>query len=163
MRWTAALFVIASLHGIAVAQAPELPPVGGKPSEPPAPPLPPLTVPGEADGPARLQPPRPGSALAADLELIEKVLEARRTYANSLKALYEHYQKVGDSKRMQMADDELRQFHRLPHPVYRLELDVPSAKLQPTQNQREANELYRWALSYKDKGLGSDYQDNQRR
>src|SRR5262249_37250822 len=90
-------------------------------------------------------------------------IEARRAYANSLKALIDHYRSTGDTRRAQMAEEELRTFHRSPHPVYRLELDVPSARLQPLYNQKEANDLYRWAMSYKDKGVGTEYTDNQHR
>jgi TolA-binding protein len=130
-----------------------------------------LTLPGSgspSDG-ARLLPPAssPGNSGAGsggnDIELIEKVIQARRNYAESLKALHEYYKKVGDPKRTQMAEEELRQYHRASHPVYRLELDVPSPKLQPLYNQNEANDLYRWAMTYKDRGLGNDYSDNQHR
>ncbi len=168
----------------AYAQVPDLPPVGaGDPNPPSAPPLPPIggdkpkppTSP-SGGGPARLGEPNlgppsgpdaslppPRGAIARDLELVEKVIEARRAYANSLKALGDHYRAAGDTRRAQMADDELRAFHRSPHPVYRLELDVPSPKLQPLYNQKDANDLYRWAMSYKDKGIGPEYTDNQHR
>ncbi len=174
LRWIAAAALLA-VCGNLLAQAPELPPIGGTPKTPPAtqptnpnqpPALPPLTVPGAppTGDPARLLPPTPTStAGSADIELIEKVIEARRNYANSLKALHEYYQKIGDSKRVQMVEEELRQYHRSSHPVYRLELDVPSSNLQPLYNQKEANDLYRWALSYKDRGLGTDLNDNQHR
>src|SRR5438309_9859540 len=87
----------------AYCQIPELPPVGGGSNNPaPKPPLPPndrdpipppLSVPPSAGGEAaRLLPPvpAPGSGTGAgsnDLELVEKVIEARRNYANSLKVL----------------------------------------------------------------------------
>jgi hypothetical protein len=123
-----------------------------------------LSIPPPPSGdPARLLPPTPSSSAGADTELIEKVIEARRNYANSLKALRDYYQKAGDTKRVQMVEDELRQYHRATHPVYRLELDVPSPTLRPLYNQNEANDLYRWALSYKDRGLGNDLSDNQHR
>ncbi len=157
LRWIAAAALLA-VCGNLLAQAPELPPIGGTPKTPPVtqpanpnqpPALPPLTVPGAppTGDPARLLPPTPASSAgSADIELIEKVIEARRSYANSLKALHEYYQKIGDSKRVQMVEEELRQYHRSSHPVYRLELDVPSSNLQPLYNQKEANDLYRWAL-----------------
>src|SRR5262249_11676574 len=59
--------------------------------------------------------------------------------------------------------DELKQFHRMSHPPYRLDLDVPNPKLQPLYNEPEANDLYRRALSFKDRGLDSEYTDNQKR
>lgn len=182
-RWIAALLVSAAFGG-AFAQVPELPPVGNDPKPPSAPPLPPIggdnpkppvTNPsgggrvrlGEPDTGAPTSPSTPmlppTGPIARDLELVEKVIESRRAYASSLKALVDHYRAVGDSRRAQMAEEELRGFHRSPHPVYRLELDVPSPKLQPIHNQKEANDLYRWAMSYKDKGIGPDYSDNQHR
>jgi TolA-binding protein len=140
------------------AQAPELPPVGGGGgSSPPPPPLPPFSAPGTSTPTTR--PPAGGS----DLELIERVLETRKQYANSLRDLYDYYRRVGDTKRAQMAEDELKQYHRMNHPPYRLELDVPNPKLQALYNQPEANDMYRRAMSYKDRGIGSDFTDNQKR
>ena len=47
--------------------------------------------------------------------------------------------------------------------AFRLELDVPPPTLQATQNIPEANEIYRRAMAFKDRGWGNDYVDNQRR
>jgi len=94
---------------------------------------------------------------------VERVIEARKQYANSLKALLRQYEAVGDTKRMQWVEDELKQFHRLPHHAYRLDLDVPNPKLQPLYNIPQANDLYRDAVKYKDRGFGTDYVDNQKR
>src|SRR2546423_827521 len=82
-------------------QPPELPPVGGGDSKPPA--LPPVGGGGEPKPPpvsinnpgrARLGEPDAGGPSApastrggGDLEFVEKVIEARRAYASSLKAL----------------------------------------------------------------------------
>jgi hypothetical protein len=146
------------LGGALHAQAPELPPIGGSGSSPPPPPLPPPLPP--TAGPT--SPGRPPAG-TSDLELIERVLEARKNYAKSLRELYEHYRRVGDRKRMQWAEDELKQYHRMAHPAYRLELDVPNPRLQPLYNQPEANELFRRAMSFKDRGIGPDFTDNEKR
>jgi TolA-binding protein len=174
LRTIACLFLAAALAASAFAQAPELPPIGSGDPKPPA--LPPVggTKPPPANstpGPAHLgdpdpvapSSPNPALPRGNDLEFVEKVIEARRAYANSIKSLVDHYRAAGDTRRAQMAEEELRSFHRSAHPVYRLELDVPSAKLQPLYNQKEANDLYRWAMTYKDKGVGPDYTDNQHR
>src|SRR5262249_49364860 len=42
-----------------------------------------------------------------------------------------------------------------------LDLDVPGPGLRAEQNVPAANDLYRRAMEYKDKGYGTDYQDNQ--
>jgi TolA-binding protein len=154
----AAFLILVVLNVAAHAQAPELPPVGsGNSSAPPPPPLPPFTSPG-VNAPSTRAP-----AGTSDLELIERVIEARKQYARSLRELYEHYRRTGDTKRAQWAEDELKQYHRMNHPPYRLELDVPNPKLQALYNQPDANDLYRRAMNYKDRGIGPDYTDNQKR
>jgi hypothetical protein len=112
------------------------------------------------------QSPPPGSKAAtdtADIELVERLLVARRDYQKTLELLYAHYLKVGDPERARWAEDELIQFHRIPKQAFRLELDVPPPTLRPAANVPEANKLYMRAMSFKDHGWGNDYIDNQRR
>lgn len=104
----------------------------------------------------------PGAG-ASDIELVEKLLAARREYQVSLEQLRALYVSTGDVERAQWAEEELRQYHRIPKQAFRLELDVPPPTLQAAYNIPEANELYRKAMLYKDKGWGTDYIDNQRR
>jgi TolA-binding protein len=99
----------------------------------------------------------------ADIELVEKLNAARRDYQVTLQQLRAHYISVGDVERARWAEDELKQFHRIAKQAYRLELDVPPPTLRPAYNIPEANELFREAMKYKDKGWGTEYTDNQRR
>jgi TolA-binding protein len=105
----------------------------------------------------------PRSAPPGDIELVERVLAARRDYQLALEQLRSHYVTKGDVERAQWAEEEMRGFHRILKQAYRLELDVPPPTLQALQNIAEANELYRRAMTYKDKGWGTDLLDNQRR
>lgn len=173
------LLLVAAGTGGLFAQAPPLPPVGGGNNPPPVNiPAPDPVAPGRKDDlpprPGELLPPRPGemnrpggstfpTRSAADLELVERVIEARRTYARSLKELHAHYVETNDRARAKQVEEELIAFHRLPMHAYRLDLDVPSAKLQPLYNQPDANKLYQQALTYKGRGVGSDFGDNMRR
>src|SRR5262245_13139148 len=120
-----------------------------------------------AQSPQALTPPPPKSAppspAVGDMELVEKVQAARKDYQISLEQLRAHYIAVGDVERARWAEEELRTYHRIPKQAYRLELDVPPPTLQASINIPEANELYRRAMQYKDKGWGNDYTDNQRR
>jgi hypothetical protein len=102
-------------------------------------------------------------AHGTDFELVEKVLAARKDYQSSLEQLRLHYIAVGDTERTHWSEDELRQYHRINHQAYILDLDVPPPTLHATQNIPEANELFKRAMVYKDKGWGVDYIDNQRR
>jgi hypothetical protein len=104
-----------------------------------------------------------GGKSESDLELVEKVILARKEYQMSLEVLRAHYLKVGDLERAKWAEEELLAYHRSPKQAYRLELDLPPSTLKGTQNKPEANELYARALSYKGKGWGTGYVDNQRR
>jgi hypothetical protein len=100
----------------------------------------------------------------SDVELVEKLLGARKEYQVALEQLRAHYISVGDIERAHWAEDELKQYHRILKQAYRLELDVPPPSLKATYNIPEANDLYRRAMLYKDHGWsGTDYIDNQRR
>jgi tetratricopeptide (TPR) repeat protein len=101
---------------------------------------------------------------ASDVELVERLHAARKEYENSLKALYEHYARVGDRQRLKWAEDELLGYHLLFKPSYNLDVkDVPPPSLRAEQNIPAANELYRAAMAYKDRGFGTEYVLNQRR
>src|SRR5262249_48876459 len=99
----------------------------------------------------------------SDLELVEKLLIARRNYQTILEQLRAHYLQVGDQERARWAEEELRQYHRMLHQAFRLELDVPPPTLRGNTNVPDANKVYMRAMAYKDKGWGTDYIDNQRR
>ena len=108
----------------------------------------------------------PGQAAAAppDFVKVERLLAARRDYQLALEQIRTHYMKVGDIERAQWAEDELIQYHRIQKHAFVLDLDVPHSKLKATHNIPEANELFKLAMGYKDKGwMGTDYLDNQRR
>ncbi len=98
-----------------------------------------------------------------DIDKVERVIAARREYQKSLETLRSHYIAAGDIERARWAEDELLQFHRVLKQSFRLELDVPPPTLQASYNIPEANEMYKQAMTYKDKGWGTDYIDNQRR
>jgi tetratricopeptide (TPR) repeat protein len=101
---------------------------------------------------------------ATDFEQVERLLTARREYQLILEGLRAHYIATGDIERARWAEEELIGFHRIPKYAFRLELDVPPPTLQGNNNVPEANELYRRAMLFKDKGSwGNDYVDNQRR
>lgn len=98
-----------------------------------------------------------------DLELVERLNLARREYQKTLEQIRAHYHTAGDLERMRWAEEELRQYHRIPKQAFRLEQVVPPPTLRGTVNIPEANKLFTRAMEYKDKGSGVTYIDNQRR
>jgi hypothetical protein len=119
---------------------------------------------GQSQGTAPSSGGQAGTNSTADIELVKRVMDARRDYQLALEKLRQHYVTIGDVERARWAEEELRQYHRINKQAYRLELDVPSEKLQASKNIPEANELYKQAMLFKDKGwMGTDYIDNQRR
>ncbi len=100
---------------------------------------------------------------ASDVDKVERLIAARREYQLSLEGLRTYYISSGDIERARWAEDELLQFHRITKQAFRMDLDVPPPNLQANYNIPEANELYKQAMTYKDKGWGNDYIDNQRR
>jgi len=141
-RWLAPL--IALVAGALVMQAPRAQSPTGNP-------------PVANSGPAA-NTPRPN-----DIELVEKLLVARRDYQKILETLRLHYIQAGDIERAKWAEEELRQYHRISKPAYRLELDVPPPTLAGLTNVPEANKMFTRAMEYKDKGWNTEYIDNQHR
>lgn len=99
----------------------------------------------------------------SDVQMVERLLAARKEYQLTLEKLRAFYIATGDVQRARWAEEELLRFHRIPKRAYRLELDVPPPTLDGKYNIPEANELFRRASAFQNKGWGSDYQDNQRR
>lgn len=98
---------------------------------------------------------------STDLSLVQRVIAARRDYQVGLEQLLAYYESVGDSERGRMAEEELKQFHHVVKAAYIVDLDIAGPGLRPDQNVPAANDLYRKAMSFKNKGLGSEYTDNQ--
>jgi tetratricopeptide (TPR) repeat protein len=99
-----------------------------------------------------------------EVELVEALLKVRKEYQAKIAALYEHYMKTGDTERAKWAEDELKSYHLMAKPSYRLDIaDVPPATLEAKVNVKEANDLYKLAMQYKGKGSGTEYTLNQRR
>ena len=96
---------------------------------------------------------------------MDKIIRFRHDYQKTLEQLRTHYAQVQDKERERWATEELIHFHRIPKHAFRLDMDVPHAKLgaDAHQNIPEANNLITWAMQFKDKGYGTDYIDNQRR
>ncbi len=100
---------------------------------------------------------------AKDVEMVERLLASRKEYQITLENLRAHYIATGDIERARWAEDELLQFHRMTKQAYILELELPPPTLQGIYNIPEANDLYKRAMVFKDKGWGNDFTDNQRR
>jgi hypothetical protein len=108
-------------------------------------------------------PPANTPKATSDIELVEKLNSARKQYQSTMEQLRQHYIATGEVEKAKWAEDELRQYHRMVKYAYRLDIDVPVPTLQAKQNIAEANDLFREAMKYKDKGSGTDAIDNQRR
>lgn len=105
--------------------------------------------------------PPAGAGVAPEVNSVKRVIAARREYQASLEALRSFYASNTDTEKLKWTEDEIKQFHRVPKHAYVLDLDVPGPGLRAEQNIPGANELYRRAMEFKDRGFGNDYTDNQ--
>jgi tetratricopeptide (TPR) repeat protein len=99
----------------------------------------------------------------SETEQVERLLAGRKQYQSSLENLRLYYLRINDLEKARWVEDELKQYHRMVKYAYSLQLDLPNTTLQPRENIPEANDLYRRAMTYKDRGVGQDFIDNQRR
>ncbi len=116
--------------------------------------------------PAALNSPRPVVPMSGSYpDMVEKLLVSRKEYQRNLETLRIYLIQNNQTEKAKWAEDELIQYHRIAKQPFIFDLDVPPPSLgaQATQNSAEANEIYRRALTYKDRGWGTDYVDNQRR
>src|SRR5262245_13474470 len=97
----------------------------GVSADPPPPPA--KSADKDKGGPPRTSPP-------SDVELVERLLAARRDYQVTLEKLRQHYVSVGDNERARWAEEELKQYHMVPKQAYRIDLDVPPPTLQAQYN-----------------------------
>lgn len=97
-------------------------------------------------------------------QALRTLTDARKAYHKALAATYEHYRNAGDSEHTKWAEEELRAYHLVPKPIYKLEIqDNPQVDAANVKNIKEANELFKMATEYKGKGYGTDYVLNQKR
>ncbi len=99
----------------------------------------------------------------SDIELVERLVATRKDYQQTLEKLRQHYKTVGDLSAPAGSRMNSSNIIGCMKYAYRLEIDVPVATLQAKHNIPEANDLFREAMKYKDKGFGMEYVDNQRR
>jgi hypothetical protein len=116
-------------------------------------------------GSASAQPGTPAKTAKpnSDMPLVKNLLDCRSKYQETLEQLRLYYIASGDLEKARWAEEELKQYHRISKQAYILDLVVPPPTLQASKNIPEANQLYMQAMSYKDKGWGTDYTDNQKR
>ena len=98
-----------------------------------------------------------------DLEMVERLLAGRKEYQSTLEAIRAYYIGIGDVEKARWAEEELKQYHRINKYPFRLDLVVPPPTLPGDKNIPEANELYRQAMKFKNRGNWQDYIDNQHR
>jgi len=99
-----------------------------------------------------------------DTDQVKRLNIARKEYYNSLVSLYQYYEQTGERERARWAEDELKSFHLANKLSFRVELDeVLSISLDSKDNIKTANDLFKEASKYKDKGSGADFVLNQRR
>src|SRR6516162_8770466 len=99
----------------------------------------------EADKPTA----KPGGT-AAEAKMVQELMDARTKYQTMLEQARAWYIANGELEKARWAEEELRQYHRIPKQAFRLDKDVPPAVLKASTNMLEANELYRRAMLYKD-------------
>src|SRR5262245_14226173 len=79
------------------------------------------------------------SGKTSDVELVERLLAARKEYQLTLEELRKYYIKTGDITRARWSEEELLQYHRMLKQVFRMELELPPPTLKGDMNIPEAN------------------------
>ncbi len=117
-----------------------------------------------AETPSSSTPKEKTAENAGEVELVEGVIKARKDYWVALDKLRQHYVAAHEIEKAKWVEDEVKSYHRMMKYSYRLDVkDVPPPTLQPKQNVTEANNLFRRAIDYQNRGTGEELLDNQRR
>lgn len=77
-----------------------------------------------------------------EIDLVEQVAAHRRAYRQSLVLLEQHYNVVGDNRKLRWAQDELRGLDRMPQYRYIIDAEVLPPTLRASERIPAADELY---------------------
>jgi len=77
-----------------------------------------------------------------EIDLVEQVATHRGAYRRSLQLLTQHYTVVGDNKKLNWAEEELRALDRMPQYRYIIDAEVLPADLKAGTRIPAADELY---------------------
>lgn len=77
-----------------------------------------------------------------EIDLVEKMAGNRQAYQNSLQALIQYYDTVGNHDKVSWAKEELTALNRIPQYQYIIEAQVMPANLKATESIAAADQLY---------------------
>ena len=86
-----------------------------------------------------------GSEVASstdEIDLVEQVASHRRAYRQSLVLLTQHYNVVGDNRKLRWAEEELRSLDRMPQYRYIIDAEILPPTLQASERIPAADTLY---------------------
>ncbi len=92
--------------------------------------------------PASEVPPTETVGSTDEVDLVEQVSKFRREYRRSLQLLIQHYTVVGDNKKLNWAEEELRALDRMPQYRYIIDAEVLPENLMAANRIPAADELY---------------------
>jgi tetratricopeptide (TPR) repeat protein len=82
------------------------------------------------------------SSSTDEIDLVEQVAAHRRAYRQSLVLLVQHYNVVGDNRKLRWAEDELRGLDRMPQYRYIIDAEVLPPTLRATERIPAADKMY---------------------
>jgi len=114
----------------------------------------PATAPGApapagAGGAAAAAPVREAFPPGAELALVERVVDSRQQYEESLVKLIDQYSQTGQDRKRRMAEDELSDLRKVSKYDYVALLDVLTTTPKPIRSIPEADRLFADAMTYK--------------
>jgi tetratricopeptide (TPR) repeat protein len=77
-----------------------------------------------------------------EIDLVEQMAAHRRSYRQSLVLLVQHYNVVGDNRKLRWAEDELRALDRMPQYRYIIDAEVLPPALRANERIPAADTLY---------------------
>jgi tetratricopeptide (TPR) repeat protein len=82
------------------------------------------------------------SSSTDEIDLVEQVATHRRAYRQSLVLLVQHYNVVGNNRKLRWAEEELRSLDRMPQYRYIIDAEVLPPSLQASERIPNADTMY---------------------
>jgi TolA-binding protein len=106
-------------------------------------------APAGAGGAAAAAPVREAFPPGAELALVERVVDSRQQYEESLVKLIDQYSQTGQDRKRRMAEDELSDLRKVSKYDYVALLDVLTTTPKPIRSIPEADRLFTDGMTYK--------------